>query len=85
MKKRLVTGLAVSLPLALRSGKQGSSQAVADLFNFNTQHLSIEEQNTLIGLNSSNKKVNKASNVNNVTFNSGRNMPVSGTMNQSML
>ena len=76
--------MAVSLPLALRSGKQGSSQAVADLFNFDTQHLSIEEQNTLIGLNSSNKKVNKASNVNNVTFNSGRNMPVSGTMNQSM-
>jgi hypothetical protein len=82
--------LAVTLPLSLRSGKQ-NTQNVAELFNFDTQHTSIEEQqNTLISLQKSNslKRANNiqniSSNVNNVAFTSGRSMPVSGTISKPM-
>ena len=76
--------LAVTLPLTLRGNKQ-SSQNVAELFNFETQHFSIEEQqNTLIGLQNSKKSKKQSSNLNNVVFNSGRTMPISGTINEPM-
>lgn len=72
--------LAVALPLTTGVSKTKSAN-VAELFDFNSGSVSIEEQqNTLARMQPSKKYSNNVSNVSNTAFTSGRTMPVSGTI-----